>query len=238
MSPLNPAKYSRVPRFGVRRGLALAVALGAAVPEGAPEVVRAAARTVADKVLRLQHDWRVQQNTKPVRARAVDTRVDTAWRAAYDTLKGVRSLATTPRGQRAQHFFGLLFPDGMVFTKLPFREQWAECERRLERLRDAAVAEEFNTVMGGPECLQELRAAHEAYGFALDITNAAQPATGVADALAQLKDAIAGYTVQVLAWSRTSVESERLARQALLPIDLLRASARIKLKAGEERAES
>jgi hypothetical protein len=228
MSQLKVTKYVNVPRIGVRSGIALGVALGSAVPDAAPDAVRTAATKVGSKVTSLQAGWAAQQSASPADARPADARSDKAWRATHDTLNGLRKLGTTSRGQAAQRFFELLFPDGMTFTRLPFREQWVECEQRLEKLRDDAVADEFNDVLGGPECLDELQAAHDAYGRALDITESAEAEAepGVATALRELKDAISDYTVQVLAWSRTSAESEQLARKALLPIDELRAATK------------
>lgn len=225
MSQLNVSKYTKVPQFGVRGGVALGSALGAALPEAAPDTVKAAAEKIASKVAALQEGWAARDEATPTDARAVDARVDTAWRATHDALKGLSALQATPRGQTARRFFELLFADGLSFVKLPYREQWAECEKRLLKLRDTAVTTEFNDLLGGPEHLDELVSAHEAYGRALDITNAAEapPDPDVASAIRELRDAISSYTVHVLSWSLTSPENEQLAKRALLPIDAWRA---------------
>jgi hypothetical protein len=70
-----------------------------------------------------------------------------------------------------------------------------------------------------------VRAAHEEYGAALDITQPADQQTAVSlqDALAKQRDALAAYAQQIVAWGNQAEANEASARAALQPIDQARA---------------
>ena len=105
-----------------------------------------------------------------------DRRLDVAWSGLRDVLAGFAKLpAAVERGERARALQGLLFPEGLRFTKLEHRRQWSESEVRLNRLGEEPAAT-LARELGVEPFVLEAKAAHERYGEALGITQVRTPA--------------------------------------------------------------
>jgi hypothetical protein len=84
----------------------------------------------------------------------------------------------------------------------------------------------LNRAVGGSEFLDELLDAHAEYGRALNITSpkGVEATVNLTDALRDLRTAILGYSLQVVAWSQSGDAAAAACAGALLAIDRERAS--------------
>ncbi|MDB4927830.1 MAG: hypothetical protein JWM10_314 [Myxococcaceae bacterium] len=121
-----------------------------------------------------------------------------------------------------------LFPTGLGFIQLPYKEEWAESATRLKRL-DEGGHEQAVGELGGREFLKQVKAAHKAYGEALDITastDAAPDTTGGTrrpqiDAFA---NALRGYVLKVASHAdEDDTASGELVANLLKPLTEFRA---------------
>lgn len=134
--------------------------------------------------------------------------------------------AALPQVPRAAALFAQLFPDGFGFLALPFDNQWAESQQRIELIESAELEEDIADLVG-QWVLDELRAAHAEYGEVLGITNPKAATTGpvrIGDALRELQGAMSGYGLQLVAAAHADPELLGIVRKALRPIDDLRAA--------------
>jgi hypothetical protein len=224
MTTLEVSNYVTLPSFDVRGGFALGVALLIAVPASAPEVVKDAARGVRTSVVALQEGWSARSSEQPLESKPADQRVDKAWGALRASLAAAQSLTGTAREVAATLVLDFVLPDGLGFLNLRFPREWAESERRLQMVATPEWEERIRLATGGPEFLDELRAAHAHYGQVLGITGPAAPAEEVnlTERLRELRAAIKRYALQVVAWSSQDGVDSSVAGAALLPIDAAR----------------
>jgi len=140
------------------------------------------------------------------RARAADRNLDDAWGALQSWLLGWTKLPEDSHSRvlHARAVYSGLFPKGLQFLTLDFKDEWTESQNRLERIRydrwDAVIGD-----LGGTPFLQALAAAHTAYGAALHITGAAstpEPDALVRKALEQTHMSLRDYVAQVAAMVR------------------------------------
>ena len=151
-----------------------------------------------------------------------DRRSDGAWGALFSWLGGWSKLPdSVPQSAKARTITGELFPEGLKFLTLPYKEQWAEADTRLLRLTSQKHDVEIES-LGGKVFLDELRAAHAEYGEALGITKPPEkPAaeTNLRDALAAFRNALRAYVVRVSAQvDEDDAESSALASALLEPL--------------------
>ena len=218
--------YLRVPRGDVRKTLALGVALLSAVPDSASPTVTAAAAEfeTATDGLGQQHDLR-QQATKGG-LRKLSHRSHRAWSALYYILYGVARIPVDSlRQQVAQKLLNALFPDGLSFLALSYRDRWVESERRLRRIQEQNLAEPLAVATGDTSFLDTLRTAHGSFGDALNITQAdsTEEPPSLTEGLRNVRQAMSYYIVQLIAWGQA--EGGRHldeAYRALRPIDVAR----------------
>lgn len=104
----------------------------------------------------------------PLRARASDQAVDQAFSALHDWLYGWCKLPTAEADQ-ARVIHAALFPNGLKFTHLPYKQEWAEAKAKLDRITLDGFDKEIQR-LGGQPLLDQARAAHHAYGETLGIT--------------------------------------------------------------------
>jgi hypothetical protein len=162
-------------------------------------------------------------NTSEVRA--ADQRLDSAWIALSLWLEGYAHLpqddpATGELAVRARHAYERLFSDGLGFTQLAFKLEWAASEEKLRLLRDDPGLEADLRTMGGSVFLTCLRAAHQLYGRVLGLSADAAP-TGaplVQQALDEFRRALRSYVVQVSAFGDAEPKRANLARELLAPL--------------------
>jgi hypothetical protein len=110
--------------------------------------------------------------------------------------------------------------------KLPFLAEHAQSERRLQIIEAEGLRGDLDQVF-----IDELIAAHAAYGEALGITKAAEEATeaeSLVEPLRVLTQTIVAYALQVIAFAALSAENGAQARRALQPIDAFREAASLR----------
>lgn len=105
------------------------------------------------------------------RTRIADEGEDAGFAVLHGWLSALARLpATYPESEQAQAMLDVLFGDGLRFTQLPYKKEWAEAEARLARMsRDGF--DKIIEALGGRSILHNLRRAHDEYGRALGITS-------------------------------------------------------------------
>ena len=165
-----------------------------------------------------------------------------AWGALHDAMQATARVPfASPRKEQAQLLLDQLFPDGLSFLALSYRDEWFESTRRLRIIEEEGLAEPIAAVTGHPSFLEAVRVAHDAYGDALSITEAdsAEEAPSLADGMRELRDAISLYVVQVIAWAQQDGGRHlEEAYQALRPIDAARDAAARAVVSGSDRGSN
>lgn len=228
--PLVLADYVTAPRLSVSSGVSLGISLLTVVPKPAPQSVRTAATRLRGTVVALQQAWARQIAVSgPVSAlpREADIRVDRALRATSMRIEAFAILPpeTVEEATRATAAYARVFPEGLRFLNLPFDDQWAYCERLLGVIAsDEDLAADVEELVG-ESILAELRAAQEAYGVALGITapRTSPAVVSLVEPLAALRTAIVGYALQIIAMQDVDAARIPAAREALAPLEDLRA---------------
>jgi hypothetical protein len=159
------------------------------------------------------------------RARAADRALDDAWGAFQSWLLGWTRLPDRAHTRVAdgKRVYQALFPKGLQFLTLDFKDEWKESQERL----DTIDRERFGEVvdgLGGSAFLHVLQRAHKAYGEALHITGggeaaADEPDSKVRTALDATHMALREYVAQVAATvRRAEAETVDTAAQLLKPL--------------------
>jgi hypothetical protein len=131
-----------------------------------------------------------------------DQQLDTAWSGLQGFLISNTKLSASPagveRGERARVVLAMIFPDGLRFVNLPYREQWAESKRRLAKLGEPPTAEHVKA-LGGEPFVAAIEAAQERYGEVLHLTKPkkAPNQAKVRDALERMLAAVRSYVLRV-----------------------------------------
>ncbi len=168
---------------------------------------------------------RAGSNADP-RARAADRALDDAWGAFQSWLMGWTRLPDRahPLIADARALYAALFPKGLQFLTLDFRDEWNESQQRLDHIAEAKLDNVIDRLGGGP-FLATLARMHRAYGEALHITPSTrdgkevEPDTNVLRALDATHMALREYVAQVAATvRRNDPDSIALADRLLLPI--------------------
>lgn len=166
-----------------RLNTAAAVALGQGLITAAhaqptlPALIstRLGALTATHAALHQALSNRPQTDTDPQRIRLADRAEDVAWTALHDWLLGWSRLST-PEAAQANTMHAVLFPTGLKFIRLPYKLEWAEADAKLARITSEGFDIEIQK-LGGQVILDQLKAAHQAYGEALGITAEGQDST-------------------------------------------------------------
>lgn len=188
-----------------------------------PEAVTDALHDVKHTLLGLQQAAArrlpAQTTADPLRSKAADTTIDAYWSGSFDWLTGWSKCAGLPEAAIARRLLDKLFPDGLKFTLLAYKLEWAESNTRIGLIQDEGLDPDFKK-LGGSTILAGLRKAHKEYGEALGITKA--PATTSTDtaslreALDTFVDALREYVVQASAMVRKKDPSTAETSRALL----------------------
>jgi hypothetical protein len=172
----------------------------------APRIERARKRmATTQEALRDARAQRLQilPSAESEDARAADVAVDTAIRATYDFLQAnLRLPADHEAPALALKISNVVFPDGLKFTQLPFKQEWGETDSRLRAVEADPSLEKAFAKIGGTVFLANLRKAHQAYGKALGITSVkagAPPVASLREPLDALRSAIKSYVLAVIA---------------------------------------
>lgn len=229
LNPIDPEPYVRPPRLAVDSGLSLAKKLMRVVPSKPTPGVQQGATLLAQSVTALESAWHGSGKARPRRnARPADLRLDRAWAAVHARLTAWTIFPVDdPDHETSTAIAERLFPTGLEFLRLPFLAEHAQSERRVQIIESEALREDLDHLVG-EVFMDELLAAHAAYGEALGITKAgetAAPEPTLDDPLRRLSQAIAAYSLQVVAFAALPGNAEA-GRRALGPIDEFRAAVR------------
>ena len=166
--------------------------------------------------------------------RAMDSKADRSWGALEMRLAAACELEGEA-GEAARRAHEALFPNGLGFLKIKFREQWIVADAMLKQLvdedREAAVSR-----IAGPEYLALVRSRHAAYGEVLGMTKAVESAAEVAkvaDLLTDVRLELGKYARVIASAVENDEVEEHVAVAALKPVDELRSALRASKKKGE-----
>jgi hypothetical protein len=237
MSDFDPSRYGQAPQFNVASGLALARSLLEAAPSKPQKSISKAISKLEEAREQLQQAWQkiAPSASSKVSAKEADRQLDRSWALFHNRLQAYSELPSEryPDAERAGELLLILFPDGLKFLRLPYREEWAESEKRLQQIENEHLAKDLNKLCG-KEFLSEVEQMHQVYGGVLGVTkvqSTPSPSVSLLEPLRQLSQAIGSYSRKVAALvdedDPTSIEE---AKQALLPIDVLRAKPNSRAK--------
>lgn len=226
---IDSAPYLQPPKTSVRSGLSLAKMLLVAVPTKAGAGVAVAAKALRTAVVDLDGKWKAARKAPRAQdVRSLDVQLDRAWAVTESSLDRYTLLRpSNGNRKRALELHGQLFAEGLAFLKLRYIEQHAESQRRIDLIADEGLREDLERLVG-KEFVDELHAAHKAYGDGLGITKPGEsstPAQSLLEPLRTVNRAIAAYALQVLAFAGLDPANVPVARRALEPIDEFRAAA-------------
>jgi len=157
------------------------------------------------------------------KARAADRALDDAWGAFQSWLLGWTRLPDRAHTKvaDAKTLYTGIFPKGLQFLTLDFKDEWTESQNRLDRITRLKLDEVIDALGGGP-FLTNLARAHKTYGDALHITgkgNAPEPDSLVRRSLDETHMALRDYVAQVAATVRRSEQdSVDIAAVLLAPL--------------------
>jgi hypothetical protein len=218
----------QLPRMGAADTIALATALvtrAQAAPALPPIVARQLETMRQDLgVLRGHAETRVQESGQSDSRETVNRTADAAWAALRWWCKGWALLPYpeyASQADGARMLEAQIFPDGLRFTQLAFRNQWVESQARLGLIEREGLAALIAT-LGGQSILDAVRRAHDDFGRALGITEVPDdPETSaiVRQGMDQLMSSMRRYVLQVTAHAHSGEPGgEALADALLLPI--------------------
>jgi hypothetical protein len=228
----DPSVYTRAPKLDVAGAVALSIQLLAAVPPEPTPAVKKAAKALRKKAIALQNAWKARDRMeKRADPRPVDVMADGAMGRLYGRIEDYAGLPADqyPLAARAQEILATLFPEGLAFLKSEYVVQWAETQKRLERIEEENLATDIDKV-AGPEFLADVRRVHKVYGEAVGVTKArgTVDVPSLASPLREVSAAIAVHAVQLVAIvmdADADAPARRAARAALRPLDAYRAAA-------------
>jgi hypothetical protein len=204
----SPIDLVTVPRTSATSAMALGTALVTAAreePRLPPVFVKPLKRLEKEcDALRTSRQYQREAEAIDVTlVGEVDQQVDGAWGGLHGLLVGWAKLVATPEGAalggRARAVLEVVFPDGLRFLNLPYRDQWSESQTKLDRLREPSIAEHVKA-LGGEPLVGVIAAAHERYGAVLHLTKRkaeVQAQAKVRGALESLLAAIRSYVLRI-----------------------------------------
>ncbi len=230
MVSLDYGDYATLPQFGVRVGVAFGRELISAAPQDGSALVKRALDEVVATHRALEQAWQpvAKSGEAPSPKQLADRGLDGAW-AAIDMRLGAWERLPSgvyPEVALAAEVRRTLLPDGLGFTQLPYREQWAESDWRV-RLIDTDDLGETIEALAGPVFLAELRTAHARYGVALGITEAApdedEVPTSMRDHWRAFRDAVKQYVLRLFGTlDETDPAAVAAVKKAVRPIGNVR----------------
>lgn len=137
------------------------------------------------------------------RTRIADEGEDAGFAALFGWLSAwARLPATYPEAEQAQAILDVLFADGLRFTQLPYKKEWAEADARLARLSRDGL-DTIIEALGGRSILHNLRRAHDEYGRALGITGPSPEAELISlrEPLDGVLSALRSYVLQAASYA-------------------------------------
>jgi len=161
-------------------------------------------------------------STADPRARAADRALDDAWGAFQSWLLGWTRLPdhAHPLIADARALYSALFPKGLQFLTLDFKDEWNESQQRLEHITEAQLDAVIRK-LGGEPFLVNVARCQRTYGEALHITTprdgdpAADPDAAVRRSLDATHLAVREYVAHVAAMVRRT-DNDTIAMAAIL----------------------
>jgi len=222
------APYVTAPQMNVASGIALAIALLNSTPEGLGQPVQIATRQLRGATEHIQTLWAKQVPRSTNDARPFDNGSDVSWGALIDRIAAQAALPHErhPRAPVAAELLTTLELHDRLWLNLQYNEQWAQAQRRLQRIDTMDLRATIQEI-AGEGFLTEVEFAHKAYGDALGIT-AQHPQVednvALVEPLRALAAAVAGYGLQLAAqYHNADAETRQAIVRALRPIDEHRA---------------
>ena len=155
------------------------------------------------------------------RQREADRAIDNAWEATHLWLSGFCKLPVEANAHvpQARALFNQIFPDGVSFTRLPYRVQFSESQARLDSIANEGHEETF-AVPGGSSFFAELHRTHKAYAEALRPLLALDDDTKSRnEELSSALVALRQYVARVVSFSDPGISgSEALSNALLAPL--------------------
>lgn len=204
----SPVDLVAVPRTSTSSAMALGTSmLSAARAEPAlpPALVQPLERLANEcDRLRTSRQHEIEARTiEPSRSVEADRELDACWASTHAFLMCCAKLGAAPEGAeraaRAKAVLEWVFPDGLRFLTLPYRQQWAESLTKLDRLAQPEMVEHLRS-LGGEPFVRVVEASHERYGAALHVTKcraAAKARIKRREALEGVLGALRSYTLHV-----------------------------------------
>jgi len=156
--------------------------------------------------------------------READRVVDAAWSATYDWASGWSKLpgkANATKVAIGQLLLKALFADGLKFTQLKYKLEWAESQARLDAIADKQLDTKMEE-LGGGDFLKTIKAAHKKYGDMLGMTKAKAKDAEIVqlrEPLGEFEAALRKYVLRVTAnVDDDDAESAALAETLLAPL--------------------
>lgn len=233
----DPALYTRMPRFDVAAGVTLSRQILAALPSRQPPPLKKCAERLEHDTENLQRIWRErEQGESRLDPRPIDHMADNAWRNLHDRLVAYAGLPVEhhPEAAQAAEIVGALFPEGLGFLTLDYGSQWAESEKRLQRIVAEQLEADINR-LAGAAFLIEVRRCHTIYGEAIGISRPIERRAPVplSEPLRAMAQALIGLCAQLVAlYYEGDAQQQAEVRAALRPIDNFRAAALKRARAG------
>lgn len=224
---LSPLSLVSLPRLSAQGAQVLAEMLrvAAAAEKRLPKGLAMAIAAVGgqQQALSLALQAQLAMQVPAADTRKADAEEDNAVGAAHDFLAAwARLPESVPQAVAARQVLRVLFPSGLGFLRSEYAVEWAEVQRRIDRLK----SEGLDTVLaklGGQPFLDHLLATHAAYGKALGITEKSTTSSTadpqILDALRELQAALRRYIIKAVAHVEADdPESEALVTRLLSPI--------------------
>lgn len=177
----------------------------------------------------------------PSETKQIDNQVDTVIGAISQRILDWGQLPEkVVDAAEVQRIHGLLFPLGTSILKLPYRKQWAHCDRLFKTMESQGLEKQVAAWVGAP-FLAWGRDRMQAYGSALKITSEevlAEPPSNeltLVDAIVAVRRAVNTYVRTCI--SQHEIENLTAAQlvHALSPIVELRAEASARPKKDETK---
>ncbi|HRI68313.1 MAG TPA: hypothetical protein PK156_28985 [Polyangium sp.] len=170
----------------------------------------------------LQQLLKPEENTEKPDAQKADRILDAGYSALYDFLESRRKLFWRPDAAEATELQRIIYPTGLKFIQLPYPLQWAESDTRLRSIDENKLDARIKT-LGGKLYLDEIIAAHAAYGKALAMTEPMQANPEDAPGVRKARDAFAEklkrYWINVEgSVDETDAKTQELADALLAPL--------------------
>jgi hypothetical protein len=153
--------------------------------------------------------------------RDADQKLDAAWGAVHGMLTAWVAIPGEPTAEvtLAERLLRELFPDGLRFLTLPFKQQWAESDRRLRRLAELRLRGPAKR-LGIEQAVVGVEVCHARYGEVLGITAVVPPppeeGPRVGECLGVFLNAARAYVLKVAAHEEPDEPKTAATTDALL----------------------